>query len=71
MKNFDLMVQNRDARLWALAQGEPLPQRLDDSNLPEMPETAQSRGANEWMTADDELKAFKIDPRFEVNLFCR
>ena len=69
MKNFDLMVQNRDARLWALAQGEPLPQRLDDSNLPEMPETAQSRGANEWMTADDELKAFKIDPRFEVNLF--
>lgn len=69
MKNFDLMVRNRDERLWALAQGNELPTRIDDSNLPEMPETAQSRGANEWMTADDELKAFKVDPRFEVNLF--
>ena len=29
----------------------------------------QSRGANEWLTAAEELKAFKVDPRFEVNLF--
>jgi hypothetical protein len=29
----------------------------------------ETRGANEWMTPANELAAFKIDPRFEVNLF--
>ena len=36
---------------------------------PPLPKTDQSRGANEWLPAAEELKAFKIDPRFEVNLF--
>ena len=33
------------------------------------PRAQQSRSANEWLSPADELAAFNIDPRFEVNLF--
>ena len=73
MKNFDVMVANRDKQIWemvsAMARGEEIPTKIDDSNVPVLPETKQSRGANEYLSAEEELKAFKIDPRFEVNLF--
>jgi len=69
MRNFDIMVANRDRRIWDLAQGKPVPENVDDSNVPPLPPTKESRGANEWMTAANELKAFNIDPRFEVSLF--
>jgi hypothetical protein len=69
MKNFDLMVANRDRRIWDIAQNKAGQSKVDDSNVPPLPKTIESRGANEWMSAEDELKAFKIDPRFEVNLF--
>lgn len=69
MKNFDLMVANRDRHIWALAGGKTLPTLVDDSNVPRLPLTKQSRGANRWMTAAEEQQAFRIDPRFEVNLF--
>lgn len=67
MRSFDVMVKNRDQRIWGLAQGKDI--AIDDRNVPEMPETKESKGANEWMTPANELAAFKIDPRFEVNLF--
>lgn len=69
MRNFDLMVQNREAFIWDLAAGRPVSSSVDDSNIPPLPPTAESRGANEWLSPADELKAFEIDPRFEVNLF--
>ncbi len=69
MRNFDIMVANRDRRIWDIAQGKQVPETIDDSNVPALPPADQSRGANEWMSAADELKAFRIDPRFEVNLF--
>ena len=69
MQSFDLMVANRDRRIWALAQGLSVPPQVDDSNVPPLPRTKQSRGANRWMTATEELAAFTIDPRFEVSLF--
>lgn len=67
MRSFDVMVANRDAHIWSIANGKA--SKLDDSNVPAMPETKESKGANEWMTPANELAAFKIDPRFEVNLF--
>lgn len=67
MHSFDVMVANRDQHIWGLVNGQDKP--VDDSNVPEMPPTKESRGANEWMTPANELAAFKIDPRFEVNLF--
>jgi len=69
MRNFDRMVANRDRRIWALAQGHPVPPNVDDSNVPPLPQTKQARGANRWMTAAEEQKAFHVDPRFEVHLF--
>ncbi|MCA9125888.1 MAG: c-type cytochrome [Planctomycetales bacterium] len=68
MKNFDILVENRQRAIWKLAQGEDAV-FVDDSNVPPLPNTLESRGANEWLSADEELKAFQIDPRFEVNLF--
>ncbi|MDG1894975.1 MAG: ThuA domain-containing protein [Fuerstiella sp.] len=69
MKNFDIMTANRDARSWDLARGRTTSEQADDSNLPILPDTKESRGANNWTSAEDELKAFEIDSRFEVNLF--
>ncbi|MDB6006997.1 MAG: putative cytochrome c [Prosthecobacter sp.] len=70
MRSFDVMVANRDQRIWDIAQGKSFAGKpVDDSNVPAMPETKESKGANEWMTPANELAAFKVDPRFEVNLF--
>ncbi len=69
MRNFDLLVQNRDQRIWSLSQGNSVPETSADGNVPALPKTKESRGANRWMTADDELRAFKVHPDFEVNLF--
>lgn len=69
MRNFDLMVENRDQRIWDIAAGAKNPTPINDANLPPLPAVDQSRGANEWMSAADELRAFQIDSRFNVNLF--
>jgi lysophospholipase L1-like esterase/azurin len=69
MRNFELMAENRDRSIWAIAKGEKNDLSIDDSTVPKMPETTQSRGGNKWMSAEDELSSFTIDPRFEVNCF--
>lgn len=69
MRNFEMMASNREARIHQLARGEKAEGPVDDSNLPLLEAVAEGRGANEWLTPADELAAFKIDPRFEVNLF--
>jgi uncharacterized cupredoxin-like copper-binding protein len=67
MRNFELMVENRDRAIWELAMGKA--SEVDDSNLPPLDDPAQTAGANQWLSPKDELAAFKIDPRVEVNLF--
>lgn len=69
MRNFEMMASNREARVHALARGEKAAGPIDDSNLPPLEAVAEGRGANEWLTPAGELAAFKVDPRFEVNLF--
>ena len=69
MRNFDIMVANRDQRIWDIAADRPVPNQVDDSSVPSLPMTKQARGANRWMTAANEKKEFTMDPRFEVNLF--
>lgn len=70
MRNFEIMTSNRDARAWQLARGETVSATEDiDANVPPLEGVLQSRGANEWLSPADELKAFRVDPRFEVNLF--
>ena len=69
MRNFDLMTANRDQRIWDLANGKQVTKKIDDSNILPLPQTTQSRGANQLLSPEDELEAFEIDPRFDVNLF--
>jgi azurin/glucose/arabinose dehydrogenase len=67
MQAFEVMVSNREQRAWNLAQGKDLP--LDDSNVPTMPASKESKGVNEWLSPEAELASFQVDPRFEVNLW--
>ncbi|MEM9160485.1 MAG: PVC-type heme-binding CxxCH protein [Verrucomicrobiota bacterium] len=69
MRSFDVMVANRDQQIWDLAAGKEVTEFVDDSNVPEMPTTIQSRGANRWLSPAAQLAEFDVDPRFEVNLF--
>lgn len=70
MQGFDVMLANRDRRIWELATGKSgAGQPVDDSNVPAMPPTIATKGANEWLPPAGELAAFKVDPRFTVNLF--
>ena len=69
MRNFEVMANNRDQSIWSIAKGERNDTSIDDSTVPKMPETTQSRGGNKWMKSSEELKSFTIDPRFEVNCF--
>lgn len=70
MRNLDIMTANRDERIWAIARGQTFGiEVVDDSNVPELDPVKESRGANEWLSPSDEMAAFRVDPRFEVNLF--
>ena len=77
------MVENRDQSIWKVAVSlrESSPPATDlalvsrretatlDAALPPLPVITGDRPVNEWVTPAEELKAFKIDPRFEVNCF--
>ncbi|MEX2577784.1 MAG: PVC-type heme-binding CxxCH protein [Verrucomicrobiales bacterium] len=81
MRNFDIMTANREKRAWEIVRsqsagvdspGDASPgdaSAIDDSNVPPLDDVVESMGANEWLSPADELAAFRVDPRFEVNLF--
>lgn len=68
MRNFDLLVANRDYAIHETLITGNLTQP-DDSNLPKLDDVLLSRGANKFLSPADEQAAFKVDPRFEVNCF--
>lgn len=68
MRNFDLLVANRDQAIHQTAFTGKLIQP-DDSNIPKLDDVLLSRGANKFLSPADEQAAFKVDPRFEVNCF--
>ncbi len=63
------MVANRDQAIWATAVGQGGLVRADDTRTDPLPTITGDRPVNEWVTPAEELAAFKIDPRFEVNCF--
>lgn len=68
MRNFDLMVANRDQAIHqSVSTGKTT--QPDDSNLPQLDDVLLSRGANKFLSPADEQAAFKVDPRFKVNCF--
>ncbi len=69
LKKLRQMADDRDARIHALAQGKPVPEKIDDSKTEPLPVITGDRPINIWHSPADELNAFTIDPRFEVNCF--
>ncbi|MFM2141701.1 MAG: hypothetical protein RLZZ476_245 [Verrucomicrobiota bacterium] len=71
LKKLLQMTEARDEAIWAsVNQVTPVnPVPPDDSRTDPLPTITGDRPINEWLSPADELKAFKIDPRFEVSLF--
>jgi plastocyanin len=72
LKKLLQMTEARDEAIWATAVNpvtpvNPVPP--DDKTTDPLPVITGDRPINEWVSPADELKAFKIDPRFEVSLF--
>ncbi len=72
LKKLLQMTEARDEAIWATAvnpvnQVNPVPP--DDTKTDHLPVITGDRPINEWVSPAEELKAFKIDPRFEVSLF--
>ncbi len=77
----DQMTANRDERIWAIAQGETVAAKINDSNtLPFInPKTnvggpndkekkAGKLGSLDYLTAAKQQKLFKLAPGYEINL---
>jgi azurin len=69
LKKLDEMVANRDQRIWDIAAGKNVTAAVDDSNTEKLPTITGDRPINEWLKPAEELKAFRVDPRFDVNCF--
>jgi plastocyanin len=71
LKKLLQMTEARDAAIWSsVNQVTPVnPVPPDDKTTDPLPIITGDRPINEWVSPADELKAFKIDPRFEVSLF--
>lgn len=77
----DQMTANRDGRIWALAQGKPVPAKIDDDNtLPFINPKTNVGGADDpnakrgklgsldYMTAAEQQKLFKLAPGYKIEL---
>ncbi|MDB4354213.1 SGNH/GDSL hydrolase family protein, partial [Akkermansiaceae bacterium] len=60
MRNFDLMVANRDRAIHETVATGKLA-AVDDSNLPQLDDVLLSRGANKFLSVAEEQAAFKVD----------
>lgn len=63
------LIANRDAKIHELAANPQANPEIDDSKVYQVPEYTGEREANQWLSVEEELAAFEIDPRFEVNCF--
>jgi glucose/arabinose dehydrogenase len=64
------MIANRDRRVWAVARGEAVPERVDDLGTGELPPVATSlKNPPRLLTPDEEVKSFTLAPGFEIKLF--
>ncbi len=64
------MIANRDRRIWAAAQGQTVPEKIDDSNTGEFAKIETNITFEIKITSPEEtLKTFKLPEGYEVNLF--
>lgn len=64
------MLENRDHRIWEVAQGKSVPAEIDDSNTPDFKdiETNVNREI-EMLSPEAAMKTFKLPEGYEINLF--
>lgn len=73
MEIFDVMTENRDRRVWAVARGRDLV--LKDDNIPEQLTVQSNRGGDKedgsfsYRTADAGLELMKLAEGLEANVF--
>ncbi|HVW02874.1 MAG TPA: PVC-type heme-binding CxxCH protein, partial [Planctomycetaceae bacterium] len=64
------MIANRDQRVWAVAQGKPVPAKIDDSNTGEFVQVETNAKSPIKLTSPAESqKQFELYKGFEINLF--
>ncbi|QDU18541.1 PVC-type heme-binding CxxCH protein [Urbifossiella limnaea] len=63
------MIELRDARVWDIAAGKPVPPQIDDSPSGTLPPVESKFGPARVPTTAETLKAFTTAPGFEVTLF--
>ncbi|QDU61919.1 GDSL-like Lipase/Acylhydrolase [Planctomycetes bacterium Pan216] len=77
----DQMAANRDQRIWAVAQGKDVPEKVDDSNtLPFLstktnvggPDDLNAKrgklGSLDYLSAAEQQKKFKLAPGYQIDL---
>jgi glucose/arabinose dehydrogenase len=64
------MIQNRERRIWDLAQGKPVPPAIDDSNAGEFATVKTNvRGPIKITTPYEEARSFTLPEGYAINLF--
>ncbi len=64
------MIQNRERRIWEIAQGKPVPAAIDDSNTGGFAEVETNfRGRVHITTPEEERQTFTLPEGYAINLF--
>jgi glucose/arabinose dehydrogenase len=64
------MIQNRERRIWDIAQGRPVPATIDDSGTGEFVKVESNvKGAVHITTPSEELKSFTVPQGYAIELF--
>lgn len=64
------MIQNRERRIWAIAQGRPVPATIDDSDTGSFaPVQTNYKGKIHITTPEEEQKTFTLPEGYAINLF--
>ena len=64
------MIDNRDHRVWDVAQGKSVPAKIDDSNTGILPPVETNyKNKITLSTPEDEVKTLRLPEGYEVNLF--
>ena len=64
------MIVNRDHRIWDIAQGKSVPEKIDDSTTGDFVDIATNIKTEVVITSpDDAIQAFTLPEGFQINLF--
>ncbi len=64
------MIQNRERRIWDIAQGKPVPPQIDDSNTGTFAHVETNfKGRVHITTPEEEQKTFTLPEGYAINLF--